>query len=58
VLEIVGHGFVGEGLRTERGAEAAVAKGWEFCAGNKAFGVFYSIDQRHNDSVGTSVESS
>ena len=58
MLEIVGHGFVGEVLGTERGAEAAVAEGWKFCAGNEAFGIFYSIDQRDNDSVSTRVESS
>jgi hypothetical protein len=58
VLEIIGHGFIVEGLGTERGAEAAVAKGWKFCTDDEAFGVFHSIDQRDNDSVGTSVQSS
>lgn len=57
-MEIVGHGFVGEGLGTEGGTKAAVAKGWEFCAGDEAFGVFHGVDQRDNDSVGTRVKSS
>ena len=43
MLEVVGHGLVGEGLCAEGGAEAAVAFRREFGRGNEAFGVFDSV---------------
>lgn len=53
----MGHRLIGEGLRTEGGAEAAVAFWWKLAGIDKALRVVYSIDERHADAVGARIKS-
>ena len=56
ILEIVGHGFVGEGLGRERRAESTVALGWELGRGDEALRVVDGVDQRNDYAVSTTIQ--